>query len=900
MNIKSLFTRQRRYTDLSESIREHLEEQIDELMQEEGLTREQAERRARRAFGNVSQIEQQSREIWQWPALESLAADLRFALRRLRKSPGFTLTVLATLAIGIGANTAVFSVLNSVLIKPLAYPAPGELVDLRLHAPGAEGLANFTDGLRLSTSMFLTFSAHNKSFQSMGIFTDDVANVTGLAQPEEVHTILISEGILETLAIPPAAGRWLSHQDQDPHGSKAVMLSYEYWQRHFAASPAILGQTLHIDAVPYQIIGVMPPSFRFPSTDTAGQAFDLILPLAPDTANQKLAGFGFLGIARLRSGITIPQANSDITRLIALWMDSWSNGAGTNPHFYETWKITPDLRPLKDAVLGNIRGILWVVMATIGLVMLIACVNVANLLLVRADGRQQELSIRAALGANRSRLARELLLESLTLSITGGILGIAVAQAALRLLLAYGPANLPRLNEITLDLSSLAFALFLALFSGLLFGAIPALKYSRAQASLSASARTASTSRDRQRSRNLLVVAQVALALVLLVCALLMIRTFAALRSVHPGFSNPENVEALRISIPTELMPDPILVTHTQNNLADKLAAIPGVTQVGFAAAVPMDGNGPNWDEVRVEGKDYGDADPPLRFFNYVAPGYFQAIGTRILFGRDLTWAEIYSLRPEVLVSESFARESWGSAQAAVGKRIHQFDSMPWSEVVGVVEDVYQRGVDAPIPAMVYWPTTINSPYSRTPLISPQRSVTYVLHTSRAGTQGLLSQMQQVVWSINSDLPLAAVGTMRQNYDKSLARTSFTLTMLAIAGSMALILGILGIYGVISYAVSQRTREIGIRLALGAQKATLRWIFVRSALVLTCIGVAVGLITAAGLTQFMKSLLFGINPLDPITFTAIPLVLIAAATLASYLPARRAASVDPVEALRAE
>jgi predicted permease len=898
-SLSQLFSRRRRYTDLSESIREHIDEHIEELV-EDGIPRPEAERTARRAFGNVALIEQQSREIWQWPAIESLLTDLRFALRRLRKSPAFTLTVLATLAIGIGANTAVFSVLNRVLIKPLAYPAPGELVDLRLHAPGAEGLANFTDGLRLSTSMYLTFAAHNRSFESMGIFTDDLQTVTDLDHPEEARVLQLSDGFLETLAVQPLIGHRLPHQDPNDNTGHLI-LSYDYWQRRFAGSPAAIGSTLHLGRFPFLVVGVMPRNFRILNQD-----FDLLEPMVIDPAQQHLFGFGYQGIARLRLGVTIPQANSDITRLLNLWMNSWSNGPGSNPHFYETWQITPDLRPLKDMILGNIRGVLWVVMATISLVMLIACVNVANLLLVRADARRQELSIRAALGANRARLARELLLESLTLSTLGGLLGIAVAQAALRLLLAYGPANLPRLNEITLDLSSLSFAILLAIFSGLLFGAIPALKYSRAHASLSAAARTSSTSHDRQRSRNLLVVAQVALALVLLVCALLMIRTFAALRSIHPGFSDPEHVETLGIHIAMPIIPEPVLTAHAENNIADKLAAIPGVTSVGFAAAVPMNGAGPDWDEVRVEGKVYDQDNVPLKFFNYVAPGYLQTIGTRILTGRDFTWAEIYALHPTVIVSESFARESWGSAQSALGKRISQSADGPWFEVVGVVEDVYQKGVDTPAPALIYWPVLKKTPHlgklslDSQEQIESQHFVTYVLHTTQAGSQTLVSQMQQATWSINSEIPIASVGTMQQLYDKSLARTSFTLTMLAIAGTMALILGILGIYGVISYAVSQRTREIGIRLALGAQKSTLRWIFVRSALLLTGAGVTLGLVIAAGLTQFMKSLLFGISPIDPITFTAIPLVLIAAAAVASYLPARHAASINPTEALRSE
>jgi predicted permease len=585
-------------------------------------------------------------------------------------------------------------------------------------------------------------------------------------------------------------------------------------------------------------------------------------------------------------------------------MDSYSNGPGSNSHFYETWKITPALRSLKQQVIGNIGSVLWVVMATIGLVMLIACTNVANLLLVRADGRQQELAIRAALGAGRWRIARELLIESVALGLMGGVFGVGVAYAGIRLLTAIGPANLPRLNEISLDARSFGFTLALSVLCGLVFGAVPALKYSRAQdgAVHSGGGRTASASRVRLRSRNVLVVAQVAMALVLMVSALLMIRTFRALRNVEPGFTDASHLQTIRISIPETLVPDPQMVTRVENEIADKLAAIPGATATGFASSVPMEGIESGWDEIRIEGQNYAEADPPLRLYSYVSPGYFHALGARVVAGRELTWTDVYGSKPAGILSENLARELWGTAAAAIGKRFKRLPSMPWVEVVGVVADVRQNGVDEKAPAIVYWPVLREDFYGfgSKPMTTASRSVTFVIRSDRAGTEGFLNEVQQAVWSVNASLPLASVETMQDIYGKSLARTSFTLAMLAIAGSMALALGIIGIYGVISYAVSQRTREIGIRLALGAQKGELKWVFVRSALVLTGIGVAIGMVAAAGLMQFMKSLLFGISALDPFTYIAIPFILVLSAVLASYLPARRAAAVDPVEALRAE
>ena len=895
MSLFSRFFRNRRYDDISVSIQEHIDERVDELM-EEGMLRDEAERAARRDFGNVTLLRERSREVWQWRRLESLLMDIKHVCRRLARAPGFAITVVLTLAIGIGANTAVFSVLNSVLLRPLPYPEPEQLVSLRLNAPGAAGLTDFRDELRLSPSMYLTFAAHNKSFQSLGVWQFGTASITGIARPEQVNTVLITDGILETLDVPAVAGQWLTAADQDPHGARRVMLSYGYWQRRFGGDPNVVGRTIIVDSQSRVIAGVMPRGFKMVNND-----FDLLAPLAFDPVKQLLAGFGYHGIGRLRPGVTIAQADADVARLLNVWMDTWTNGPGADPHFYLTWKITPALLPLKEQVVGGIGNVLWVVMTTIGIVMLIACTNVANLLLVRADGRQQELAVRAALGAGRWRIARELLMESVTLGLLGGAVGVGVAYAGVRLLTAIGPQNLPRLSEISLDGLSLAFTLILSVLSGLLFGLIPVLRYapSRQAVPLLGAMRTASVSRERQRGRNLLVMAQVAMALVLLISAVLMIRTFYAMRNVDPGFSDPTSLQVMRITIPDTLVRDPQTVLRIQNSIQDKLAAIPGVSSVGFAASAPMSGAEPNWDAIYIEGKNYEGENAPMRLYNYVSPGYFHTTGTRLVAGRDFTWTDIYGLRPVGMVSESLARELWGSPNAAIGKRFREFPTMPLHEVIGVVQDVRDNGVDQISPATVYWPSMMHDLFGPGSL-DARRSVYFALRSSRAGTQDFITEMQRAVWSINTNLPLADISTMQEVYSQSMERTSFTLVMLAIAGVMALALGILGIYGVISYAVSQRTREIGIRMALGARKSELAWMFVRSALVLTGVGTVVGLGTAAALVRLMRTLLFGISPLDPITFAAVPIMLVAAAALASYLPARRTAAVDPVEALRAE
>ncbi|HLJ89012.1 MAG TPA: ABC transporter permease [Candidatus Angelobacter sp.] len=889
------FFRNRRYDDISVSIQEHMDERIDELM-EEGIPRDEAEQTARRDFGNVALLRERSREVWEWQRLESLLVDLKHVCRRLMRSPAFAITVVLTLAIGIGANTAVFSVLNSVLIRPLPYPEPEQLISMRMNAPGAPGLTDFRDELRMSASMYLTFAAHNSSFQSMGVWLPGTASITGIAQPEQVNTAMITDGVLQALNVPAAAGQWLTAADQEPRGAQRVMLSYGYWQRRFGGDPGVVGRTMTVDSQLRVIAGVMPRGFKVVNYD-----FDLLVPLAFDPVKQALAGFALHGIGRLRPGVSIPQADSDVARLLNVWMDSWTNGPGSDPHWYLKWKITPAFRPLKDQVVGSVGNLLWVVMATIGIVMLIACTNIANLLLVRADGRQQELAIRAALGAGRWRIARELLLESVTLGLVGGAIGVGVAYAGLRLLIAIGPENLPRLSEISLDGRSLAFTLILSVLSGLIFGFIAVLRYapSRQAVPLIGSVRTASVSRERQRGRNVLVVAQVAMAMVLLISAVLMIRTFRAMRNVDPGFSDPMSMQVMRISIPETLVRDPQAVTRIQNSIQDSLAAIPGVSSAGFAASVPMSGAEPNWDGIYVEGVNYDGKDAPLRLFNYVSPGYFHTAGTRFVAGHDFAWPDIYGLRPVAILSENLARELWGSPGAAIGKRFREFPNMPWHEVVGVVQDVSENGVNQSSPAIVYWPSIMRDLYGPGPL-DVRRTAYFAMRSSRAGTQTFINEMQRAVWSVNASLPVAAISTMQDIYSQSMERTSFTLVMLAIAGTMALALGVLGIYGVISYAVSQRTREIGIRMALGANKRGLLWMFVRSALVLTGVGTAVGLGAAAALMRLMRTLLFGISPLDPFTFIAVPLALVAAAALASYLPARRTATIDPVEALRAD
>ena len=848
--------------------------------------------------GSVAHIMDALRDQRGVPWLDDLLRDAKYGLRVLNRQRMFAAVAVMTLAIGIGATTAVFSVVNGVLLRPLAYPEPERLVALRLLAPGAPGIADVSGDFRLSASMFVTFAEKNHAFQHLGIWYASTATVTGAGDPEEVRGVNLSDGTLQALGVTPAVGRWLSHADQQPNGPARVMLGYGYWQRRFGGDPSVIGRGIIVEGETREVVGVMPAGFRVLDTDA-----DLILPLRFDRSKLMLPGFGFQGIARLKPGVTVHEADADIGRMVPLWMNAWPAAKGVNPRVYEAFRITPALRSLQSEVVGNVGDVLWIIMGTIGIVLLVACANVATLLLVRAEGRQQELAVRASLGAGRGRIVRGLLLESLLLALISGAVGVALAVGGLRVLVAMGPANLPRLSEIALDGRSLAFGLVVSVACGLLFGMLPAFRHGgpRVWTALRGGGRTATGSRERHRARAVLVVTQVALALVLLVSSGLMIRTSLALRSVEPGFTDPASIQTVRISVPGALVAEPERVARLQHDIVDKLSALPGVTSVGYANVMHMEGLGTSWDAIQREGEpQIGTEVPPMRVFKGVSPRFFAATGTRFIVGRDYEWSDLVGRRPLVIISENLARELWRTPQQAMGKRLRaSLPGSPLHEVIGVVQDVRDNGIQQPAPAIVYWPALRDNHY-RPDAPEVDRAVTFGIRTSRAGSESLLNEIKQAVWAVNGSLPLGSVRTMQEAYDKSMARTSFTLVMLSIAASAALILGLVGVYGVIAYTVSQRTREIGVRLALGAQQGDVKRMFLRSGLALVAVGIVAGLSAAALLTRAMASVLFGVDPLDPVTFSAVPLVLLAAALAASYVPARRAAAISPAEALKVE
>jgi putative ABC transport system permease protein len=817
--------------------------------------------------------------------------DLRHATRALARSLSFTIVAVATLAIGIGATTAVFSVVDGVLLKPLPYPEPDELVAVWHDAPGAPGATAVGSDLRMSPSMLVTYQDESRVFDKIGGWGTSLVNVTGLAEPEQVTAVTVTSETLEALGIAPLLGRWIGLEDET--GPPVAMLSYGYWQERFGGDPAVVGKRVEV-GTGAEIVGVMPRGFKLGDTSSA-----LILPARIDRSTLIPPPFFFIGIARLRDGATLEQASADIERMLPIWTERFPfPGGGSGRQVYlDTWRVRPALRPFKDDVVGGVRDVLWIVMAMIGIVLVIASANVANLLLVRGEGRTMELDVRAALGAGSWRIARSLLSESGLLALLGGLAGFAVAYGALRGLLALAPPQLPRLDSIALDARSVGFGVLATLAAAALFSVAPVFRAARARLSTSLrGSRGSSAGRAQQRAQNALVVGQVALALVLLVSSGLMIRTFEALRAVEPGFADPESLQTFRVNVPTQLV-EPRAVWRMQRSIEDALEAIPGVDSAAFANALPMEGATMTRDDVDVEGVD-ASRTTALRIFNFVSPGYLGTMGISLVAGRDFEEADVDGLRPVALVSEALARELWQTPDAALGRRIRAIGG-PWREVIGVVADVRMNGLEEAPPATVYWPPLVADFIPGQPLIAYGASA-FALRTSRAGSPAFAQEIEQAVWSVNPNLPVASMRTMQDIYDGSLARTSFTLVMLVVAAGAALVLGVVGLYGVLSYVVSTRRREIAIRFALGARASDVQARIVRQGVVLAGMGVAIGLVAAAGVTRLMTSLLYEVEAVDPLTYAAVAAGLIAVAALASYLPARRASTVDPAESLAAE
>jgi len=808
--------------------------------------------------------------------------------RRLVRAPLFTSMAVATLALGIGANTAIFSVIRGVLLKPLPFSEPERLVGVWHTAPGI-GIPV----LNQSPSLYLTYRDANHSFEDTAIWDNGAVAVTGTGEPERVSMLEVSDGLLPILRIQPALGRRFTADDDKPKAPDRVMLSHAFWVRKFGSDPSAIGRLLTIDGKPYEVIGVLPAGFRFSNADP-----ELLLPVRLNPAELFVGQFNYQGIARLKPGVTIAQANADVNRMVPMVMQRFPMPPGFTQQMFNDARISADVHALSQDVIGDVGRVLWIVFGTVGMVLLIACANVANLFLVRAEGRQQELAIHAALGAGSRRIAWELLSESLFLGIAGGAAGLALAYVGVRALVALAPGGLPRVEDIGIDAMVVAFTLGVSLLAGLLFGAIPVLKYAtpRLASVLNQGGRLGTASRQRHRARNGLVVLEVALAVVLLVASGLMIRTFQAMRHVDPGFVNPSQVVTMRVSIPESLIADQVQTARMHEAIVHRLEQMPGVTAVGLTSSVAMDGLG-SFDPIFVE--DFPGPTgkiPPIRRYKWTDGSYFSVMGNRVVAGRALTWNDSYNKLNNVVVSENLAREYWGDPAKAIGRRIRNSPDNPWRTIVGVVGDERDQGLAQPAPTTVYWPVLVEKLWS--PDLRAQRTLAYVIRTERPKSTTLVKEIQQAVWSVNASLPVANVRSLTDIMSASMAQTSFALVMLGIAGGVALLLGVVGIYGVIAYLASQRTKEIGIRIALGAVARDVTGLFLRQGLLLAGAGILIGLVAAGFATRVMSTLLYGVRPLDPLTYVAVAAGLGCTALLASYLPAARAARVAPAEALR--
>ena len=817
-----------------------------------------------------------------------ILATFRSLARELRRRPGFLLVAVITLGVGIGANAAIFSVVDAVLIRPLPYPESDRLVGVWNDAPGLK-LNHFSQ----SDGTYVLYRRENRVLDDLGIYGDGSATLTGGQAPERLSAAGVTGSLFSVLRVPAARGRTIQAADEKPGAEKVVLLSDELWRRRFGGDPKAVGTILRVNGEARRIVGVMPPGFHFPLP-----ADQLWLPLTIDPAHLEPGNFNYSAVGRLRPGATPARAARELSALVWRIPEIYGD-AQISRGMIKSAKLTVLAIPLRDDVVGKIERVLWLLLGSVSCILLIACANVANLFLVRAEGRQREVAVRTALGATRGDIARLFLGESVALALLGGLLGLALAWGGVRLLVRLRPEGIPRLEEIGVDGRVLLFTLLLSLLAGLLCGAFAALRYGTPSLvlALKEGGRGGTAGRERHRARNVLVVSQVALALVVLVGSGLMVKSFWHLRGVSPGFA-PGNVLTLRLDLPDADYPNSAANLRFLERLLERVRALPGVVSAATVYPMPLAGSDTNSGYTIEDFPLAPDQVPPILGNAFVSPGYFQAMGIPVIQGRVFDHLEPQRRGPdEVLVSRSLAEHFW-PGRSPLGKRLINglADSKsPWYTIVGVVGDVHGRTLeDKPIQT-VYFPMVR---YGDKAAWAP--SSFHLVVKGRTDPTTLAVPLRGVVRSLDPNLPISDVRPMREVVTRSMARTSFTMLLLVIAAAVALLLGSVGIYGVISFVVSQRTREIGVRMALGAKRDDISRMVLREGLGVTLLGIAIGLASALAVTRLMLALLFGVSPTDPGTLAAVPVLLAAVALVASWLPARRAAAVDPLEAIRYE
>jgi putative ABC transport system permease protein len=808
--------------------------------------------------------------------------DLRVVLRSLARRPGFCLVVILTLALGIGANSAIFSVVNAVLLKPLPYRAPQELTLIWSRW-------NNFNKTWLSEAEFLDYEKLGRLFRSAAAWGEngEVA-LTGAEGPESVDAIGMTANLLDVVGMAPAWGRTFTADEDIPNGPAVVMLGYELWQRRYGGDRSLIGRTIEVDGQPSRVVGIMPRDFRFPLEFQRRTPVQLIQPVGLNRSNPARGSHGLYGVARMVPGVTSAAVTTELRALTRRWTEE-----GLYP---PSMQFTAFAVPLTDEVSGGVRLALVVLGAAVGLLLLLTCANVANLILARADGRSREIALRSALGAGRGEIIRLALTESFVLALAGGLAGLGLAWAGVRLFVARAPTTIPRLTEVSVDWRVLGFTMFTSVVAGVLFGLAPALLATRqplAEA-LRDGGRGQSGGPSGRRSRTLLVMAEMGLAVLLVIAAGLTIRSFRNLLSIDPGF-DADRVLTLRLSLPQNGYPTNESIVGFYQRLGDQVRHLPGVQAAGFVRLLPLASEIGDAG-MMIEGKPLGPGEPGRSAdWEAVTPGYFEAMRMRLVRGRFIDSTDVTDGQQVIAINETLAREYF-PGEDPLGQRIRVGNpTSPLRTIVGVIGDVHHNEITSQVKRMWFLPHSqwANS-YGNT-----RPAMTLVVRTE--GDPGsALEPVRALVRDIDANLTISQIASLDEVVAAATREQRFTMALMTGFAALALVLAAVGIYGVISYSVNQRTREIGIRLALGAEAGSVRALVLRQGLMPALAGIGGGLIAAGLLTRFLGSLLYGVAPLDPLTFVAIPMLLLLVATASVLLPASRASRVDPMEALRGE
>jgi len=889
---KQLFSRRRLYDDLSEEIHEHLEEKIEELVAS-GMPRKEAAAAARREFGNVTLMEEDSRRVWRWPSIEDFFMDVRYGVRMLRKNPGFTAVAVLTLALGIGANTAVFGVVNAVLLRPLPFKQPSRLMML------FEGIPKLGfPKMGFSAPDLAVFERAQKSFESIGVYQNKYFNISGDKEPERLMSARISSSVFPMLGAEPMLGRTFTIGEDAP-GQNVVILSYGLWQRRFGADPGIIGRNLELNRQPYTVIGVMPKAFNFPLRGPQGsEPAELWVPMAFTATELEGWGTNYMNgvLARLRPGLAFEQASAEAASL------SRSIGSNYPPELTKAFQgaeLKVGMNSYHEEVVKSVRTLLLILMAAVVLVLLIACANVATLLISRAASRQKEVALRTTLGATRVRLLRQMLTESLLLALIGGSLGLAFAFWVKTLLLSLVPESVPLPRDIPIGGSVIVFVLAASFLTTVLFGLVPAFQVSAMalHGQLQETGRSGTPGRLRLRLQSFFVTVEFALALVLLIGSGLLIRSFAKLLETNPGF-RPDHVLTLNIPIPSERYTQATKIRQFYEQLLDRAGNIPGVRAVGLTSDLPLNGCGTI--AIQIEGgRNAGGETPQAICQTWQVGNFFQTLGIPLRRGRSFTLEDRIDAQPVAIVSETAGRQFW-PGQDPIGKRIRWGVYTPWQTVVGMVGDVNDEPLGQPVQLHVYRPyLQMADLFFEDSRFGEVRSMNLAV-LSQTDPASLTSAVIGQIHSLDPDLAVAHIRTMAQVISSSVAGPRFNTLLLGAFAGVALFLAAIGIYGVMAYAITQQTHEIGIRLALGAQPRNVLHLVLRRGVRLAGVGATFGVAAALALTRLIAGLLYDVSATDPFTFSCVVILLLAIALLACYVPARRAMRVDPMVALRYE